>query len=35
MTQPFDVEALKVELTDEDLKYLEDPYKPNPVMGHT
>jgi hypothetical protein len=29
------VEALKVELTDEDLKFLEEPYKPNPIMGHT
>jgi len=29
------IEALKIELTDEDLKYLEEPYKPNPVMGHT
>jgi len=29
------VEALKIELTEEDLKYLEEEYKPNPVMGHT
>jgi len=29
------IEALNVELTDEDLAYLEEPYKPNPVMGHT
>ncbi|KAF9652421.1 hypothetical protein BDM02DRAFT_3183804 [Thelephora ganbajun] len=28
-------EALKTELTDEDLKYLEEPHKPNPVMGRT
>ena len=26
--------ALKIELTDEELKYLEEEYKPNPVMGH-
>jgi len=29
------IDALKVELTDEDIKSLEEPYKPNPVMGHT
>jgi len=27
--------ALKVELTDEDLAYLEEPYKPNPIIGHS
>jgi len=29
------IEALKIELTDEDLAYLEEPYRPNPVIGHT
>ena len=29
------VGALEVELTDEELKYLEEEYKPNPVLGHT
>ncbi|KAF9653315.1 Aldo/keto reductase [Thelephora ganbajun] len=26
------IEALKIELTDEDLNFLEEPYKPNPVL---
>ena len=29
------VESLKIELTDEDLTYLEEPYKPNAIIGHT
>ena len=28
------VDALEVELSDEDLEYLEKPYKPNPILGH-
>ena len=28
------VEALKIELTDEDIAYLEEPYKPNHIIGH-
>jgi aryl-alcohol dehydrogenase (NADP+) len=28
------VEALKVQLTPEDVKYLEEPYKPHRVLGH-
>jgi len=27
--------ALKVELTEEEIKSLEEEYKPNSVMGHT
>lgn len=29
------VEALKVDLTDEDIEYLEEEYKPNTVLGHS
>lgn len=29
------LDALKVELTDEEILYLEEPYRPNPVMGHS
>ena len=28
------VEALDIELTEEEVKYLEEPYLPNPVLGH-
>ena len=28
------VEALDIELTEEEIKYLEEPYLPNPVLGH-
>ncbi|KAI0055138.1 hypothetical protein BV25DRAFT_1833393 [Artomyces pyxidatus] len=26
--------AVEVKLTEEDIKYLEEPYKPNSVVGH-
>lgn len=29
------VAALDIELTEEDLAYLEEPYKPHPVLGHS
>ena len=28
------VEALKLQLSPEDMRYLEEPYKPHPVLGH-
>lgn len=28
-------EALDIELTEEEVKYLEEPYLPNAVLGHT
>lgn len=28
-----DAEALDIELTEEEAKYLEEPYLPNPVLG--
>ena len=30
----FHVDSLKIELTEEDIKYLEEPYKPVGVVGH-
>ena len=29
------VEALEIELTEEEVKYLEEPYLPNAVLGHS
>ena len=29
------VVALDIELTEEDLAYLEEPYQPHPVLGHS
>lgn len=28
------VEAVNIKLTDEEIKYLEEPYKPQPIFGH-
>ncbi|MFP3240809.1 MAG: aldo/keto reductase, partial [Caldivirga sp.] len=37
-TKPEHVEeavgALEIKLTDDEIKYLEEPYKPKPVFGH-
>jgi hypothetical protein len=29
------VAALEIELTPEDMKYLEEPYRPHRVLGHS
>ncbi|MDP7976696.1 MAG: aldo/keto reductase, partial [TACK group archaeon] len=29
-----DVGALDVKLTDDDVKYMEEPYRPKPIYGH-
>ncbi|MEM4152418.1 MAG: aldo/keto reductase, partial [Nitrososphaerota archaeon] len=28
------VEALEINLSDDEVKYLEEPYRPKPVFGH-
>jgi hypothetical protein len=28
-------DALDLKLTDEEIKHLEEPYKPTPIIGHT
>jgi aryl-alcohol dehydrogenase-like predicted oxidoreductase len=29
------VEATEIQLSAEDIAYLEEPYRPHPVLGHT
>jgi aryl-alcohol dehydrogenase-like predicted oxidoreductase len=29
------INALEIDLSDEDVAYLEDAYQPHPVLGHT
>jgi aryl-alcohol dehydrogenase-like predicted oxidoreductase len=29
------VEAINIELSEEDIKHLEEPYVPRPIVGHT
>ena len=34
LTTIFTIESVDVKLTDEDIKFLEEPYKPSAIQGH-